>query len=206
MSHCPLCHSEGVPVDARYLDCTVCRARFLSPSLYLSAEAEKAEYELHNNDILDPRYQAFVQPVADSVLARHAPHESGLDYGSGPSSVIAQILQPHGFRMQAYDPFFRRDASLLDQTYDFITCSETVEHFHSPRAEFERLHRMLRPGGSLHISTLLYHDSIPFANWHYRRDPTHVFLYREETFEWIAKHVGFDHVQIQGRVITLLKF
>lgn len=203
---CPLCHCEAAPVDARYLDCTVCRARFLPPPLYLSAEAEKAEYELHNNDILDPRYQAFVQPVTESVLARHSPDASGLDYGSGPSSVIAHVLQPHGFRMQAYDPFFRRDAALLAQTYDFITCSETVEHFHAPRLEFERLHQMLRPGGSLYISTLLYHDSIPFANWHYRRDPTHVILYREETFSWIAKHLGFDHVQIQSRVITLLKF
>jgi 2-polyprenyl-3-methyl-5-hydroxy-6-metoxy-1,4-benzoquinol methylase len=108
--------------------------------------------------------------------------------------------------MQAYDPFFRRDAALLAQTYDIITCSETVEHFHSPRTEFERLHQMLRPGGSLYISTLLYHDSIPFANWHYRRDPTHVILYRRETFSWLAEHFGFDKLEIQGRVITLRKF
>jgi hypothetical protein len=65
---------------------------------------------------------------------------------------------------------------------------------------------MLNPGGTLYISTLLYHDSIPFANWHYRRDPTHVFLYRRETFSWIAEHFGFDKLEIQGRVIALKKF
>lgn len=205
MPHCPLCHSEATPVDARYLDCALCLSRFLHPSLFLPPDAEKAEYELHNNDILDPRYQAFVQPITASVLARHSSDASGLDYGSGPSSVIAHVLQPHGFRMQAYDPFFRRDAALLAQTYDFITCSETVEHFHAPRAEFERLHRMLRPGGTLHISTLLYHDSIPFANWHYRRDPTHVFLYRKETFSWIKENLRFSELHISHRLIRLTK-
>ncbi|MEN9838935.1 MAG: hypothetical protein RL177_414 [Bacteroidota bacterium] len=203
---CPLCHSESTPVDARYLDCTVCLSRFLHPSFFLPPDAEKAEYELHQNDIHDPRYQSFVRPITDAVIANHAPDAPALDYGSGADSVIAHVLSTHGFKMQAYDPFFRRDAALLDQTYDILTCSETVEHFHSPRTEFERLHQMLNPGGSLYISTLLYHDSIPFANWHYRRDPTHVFLYRRETFSWIAEHFGFDKLEIQGRVIALKKF
>lgn len=205
MPLCPLCRSAATPVDARYLDCTVCRSRFLHADHYLTPDAEKAEYELHENDIHDPRYQAFVSPIAESVIARHSPGDSGLDFGSGPASVIAHILHPYGFRMQAYDPFFRRDASLLDQTYDFITCSETVEHFHAPGAEFDRLHSLLKPGGTLHISTLLYHDSIPFENWHYRRDPTHVFLYRVETFEWIKETLRFSELHIAGRLVYLVR-
>jgi SAM-dependent methyltransferase len=205
MPLCPLCHSESTPVDSRYNDCTLCRARFLTPTLYLSADAEKAEYELHDNDIHDPRYQSFVRPLTDAVITTHAPDSSGLDVGSGADSVIAHVLTAHGFRMQAYDPFFRRNAALLVQTYDFITCSETVEHFHSPRVEFERLHQMLRPGGSLYISTLLYNESIPFANWHYRRDPTHVFIYRRETFSWLAEHLGFSSLRIGGRLIVLVR-
>jgi len=202
---CPLCDSEATPVDARYLDCTVCLSRFLHPSLFIPPDAEKAEYELHQNDIHDPRYQSFVRPITDAVIANHAPDAPALDYGSGAESVIAHVLSAHGFQMQAYDPFFRRDAALLAQTYDFITCSETVEHFHSPRTEFERLHQMLRSGGSLYISTLLYHDSIPFANWHYRRDPTHVFLYRRETFSWIRENLRFSELHIANRLIRLVK-
>ncbi len=203
---CPLCNSKSTPVDSKYLDCPTCLSRFLHPTHVLPPDAEKAEYELHNNDILDPRYQSFVKPITDAVLANHSPDQSCLDFGSGPASVIAHVLSSSGFQMAAYDPFFRRDASLLDQHYDFITCSETVEHFHSPRLEFERLHALLKPGGTLYISTLLYDDSIPFENWHYRRDTTHVFLYRAETFSWLAEHLGFDNLQIQGRLITLEKF
>ena len=32
-----------------------------------------------------------------------------------------------------------------------------------------------------------------FATWHYRRDPTHVVFYREETFAWLAAHFGWEH-------------
>ncbi len=203
---CPLCHSESIPVDSRYLDCTVCRSRFLHPSLFLPPDAEKAEYELHQNDIHDPRYQSFVRPITDAVIANHAPDAPALDYGSGAESVIAHVLRQAGFSMSQYDPFFRRDAPLLAQHYDIITCSETVEHFHSPRSEFTRLAALLNPGGTLYISTLLYHDSIPFANWHYRRDPTHVFLYRRETFEWLREVLRFSELHIDGRLIRLSKF
>jgi SAM-dependent methyltransferase len=203
---CPLCAASAAAVDIRYHECGLCRARFLPPALVLSPEAEKAEYALHENDILDPRYQAFVRPLADAVRRTQSPGQSGLDFGSGSASVLAHLLEPDGFRMQAYDPFFRPDVPLLSQTYDFITCCETAEHFLHPRIEFERLRSLLKPGGRLYLSTLLYDDSIPFANWHYRRDPTHVFIYRAETFHWIAKHLGFDELRIEGRVTILRKF
>jgi SAM-dependent methyltransferase len=202
---CPLCASPSTPVDARYHECGHCLGRFMDPALYLPPDAERAEYALHQNDIRDPRYQAFVKPLTDAVRQKQAPGQDGLDVGSGPASVIAHVLKPLGYRMQAYDPFFRPDLSLLAQTYDFITCSETAEHFHHPRTEFQRLQLLLRPGGRLYLSTLLYDDSIPFANWHYRRDPTHAFIYRAETIYWIAEHLGFDTVEIQGRVTTLRK-
>jgi hypothetical protein len=31
-----------------------------------------------------------------------------------------------------------------------------------------------------------------FANWHYRKDPTHVVFYREETFQTIASRRGWS--------------
>ena len=39
--------------------------------------------------------------------------------------------------------------------------------------------------------TLLQDDDAAFATWHYRRDPTHVVFYREETFSWLADHYGY---------------
>ncbi len=96
------------------------------------------------------------------------------------------MLVEAGHRMAVYDPFFEPDARALDRTYDFITCSETAEHFHDPAAEFRRLNAMLRPGGWLAVMTSFQPDGGKLANWRYLRDPTHVVLYCEETLRWIA--------------------
>jgi hypothetical protein len=35
-------------------------------------------------------------------------------------------------------------------------------------------------------------DDSRFAHWHYRRDPTHVVFYREETLRFLAAERGFS--------------
>jgi SAM-dependent methyltransferase len=100
--------------------------------------------------------------------------------------VLAAMLREAGHSVALYDPFFARDPSVLDGDYDFIVCSETVEHFHRPAEEFARLDRMLRHGGWLGIMTSFQPADEDFADWHYRRDPTHVVFYSAATFHWLA--------------------
>jgi hypothetical protein len=42
------------------------------------------------------------------------------------------MLAEAGHAMALYDPFFRPDPAALERDYDFITCTETAEHFHHP--------------------------------------------------------------------------
>ena len=71
-----------------------------------------------------------------------------------------------------------RDA--LQRDYDVITLSEVAEHLFEPAVEFERLGRLLKPGGWLGVMTCFQTDDTSFARWHYRRDPTHVVFYRSK--------------------------
>jgi len=50
-----------------------------------------------------------------------------------------------------------------------------------------QLDGLLKPGGLLAVMTCFQTDDTRFASWHYRRDPTHVVFYKEETLESIAK-------------------
>lgn len=107
--------------------------------------------------------------------------------------------------MTLYDPLFFNDALALETHYDFITCTEVVEHFHNPFGEFERLDKLLKPGGVLAVMTRFQTDDAAFANWHYRRDPTHVVFYREATFQTIAQKHHWQCEFVCANVVFLLK-
>ena len=149
---CSVCEAPEtsifVNVDGReYLRCKYCTATMLNPAQWLPAEAEFRQYQVHENSSTDSRYRKFLSKVATPLLKKLAPEKTGLDYGCGPVPVLAHILSEAGHSMSSFDPFFFPDKHLLDQTYDFITCTETIEHFHFPAKEFASFGRILRPGG-----------------------------------------------------------
>ena len=207
---CPVCRArEGQSHfcqagELAYLACAVCSARYLDPMFRPSAEAERAQYLLHENDPSDLRYRAFLARLATPLLERLAPGQHGLDYGCGPGPTLSLMLEEAGHRMTVYDPFFCPDAQVLTRQYDFVTCTEVAEHFHDPAAEFDRLAGLILPGGWLAVMTCFQTDDKRFANWHYRTDPTHVVFYREATFHWLARALGWC-CEIPRKDVALLK-
>ena len=192
---CPLCGAGGGSAittsdDRQYFRCASCALVYLHPRQRLSPAQERARYELHENDPADPDYVAFLRRLADPVMARLQPGARGLDFGCGPEPVLSQLLTSAGFPCAAYDPFFSPDEVLLNDRYEYVTCSEVVEHAHNPAAMFATLHRLLRPGGILGVMTRFYPGESEFPDWWYRRDPTHVCFYNEETMRWIAGQHG----------------
>ena len=187
-----------------YWRCGTCQATLLADAHLPTRTDEQARYAQHNNDPNDKAYRTFLQRVSDPLLKRLPAAQEGLDYGCGPGPALAHILGDAGHTMQIYDPIFFPDTDPLERDYDFITCTEVVEHFHHPRAEFQQLDRVLRPGGTLAIMTNFQTDDEQFANWHYRRDPTHVTFYREATFRSIAQDLEWI-CHIPARNIVMMQ-
>lgn len=194
---CPVCRSDATARFAAsaledYWICGRCEARFLDSARWLDRDAERAHYGWHQNDPSDAGYRHFLGRLVDRLLPRLTPGSSGLDYGCGPGPALAAMLREAGHEVALYDPFFAAGTDVLDRSYDFVTCTETAEHFHDPAAEFARLARLVRPGGWLGIMTCFQTDDARFAGWHYRKDPTHVVFYREATLRHIASCHGFS--------------
>ncbi len=203
---CTLCNSELIrKKDTLYYDCTTCKALIKDAAYYLTAEKEKARYEAHNNDVNDLRYQNFVMPITDYVFAHFLPTHKGLDFGSGTGPVVSSVLSKKKYDIQQYDPFFAPDKRVLNNRFDYIVSCEVFEHFHNPNQEINRLASILKPNGALLLMTMLYNDKIDFDTWHYRKDPTHVFIYRKETINFIAKTKNFDVEILTDRFITFRK-
>ena len=187
-----------------YWRCKSCEARFLDGRHRPTPQDEYADYLLHENDPDDPRYRRFLSKLVNPLLDRLGAGLSGLDYGCGPGPALVVMLREAGHEMALYDPFFHPDPSALGRAYDFITCTEVAEHFHRPADEFDRLDRMLRPGGWLGVMTCFQPTDERFANWHYRKDPTHVVFYRQATLRKIAAQLGWT-CQIPVKDVALMR-
>ncbi len=204
--NCTLCHTALTQkMDAFFFSCHNCSALIKVEDYYLTAEAEKATYQTHNNDINDIRYQNFVSPVTNYVINNFSEDSIGLDFGCGAAPVVTKILTDKGFNIKKYDPFFFANNDYLNYHYDYIVCCEVVEHFYYPAKEIEKLIGLLNTDGELIIHTMLYHDEIVFNNWHYRRDDTHVIIYTRETMEFIARRYRLTITQMNQRLIVLKK-
>ena len=204
--NCTLCTTFLIDkADNEYYICGTCNAYLKRDDLYFSKEEEKNHYENHNNDVNDTGYQTFTAPVTNVILEYCSTEMIGLDYGCGKGPVISHQLKAKGFFIDLYDPYFYPDTSYLNKTYDYIFSCEVFEHFYHPKEEINKLKNSLKQGGLLIVKTHLFNQQTDFKNWYYRKDLTHVFIYTFKTFEYIAKHFGFDVVLLTEKLIVLQK-
>jgi SAM-dependent methyltransferase len=207
-SKCPLCSAAArtavLELPARtYLECARCTLIFLHPDDRLLPLQEVLRYLEHENGAEDAGYVGFLRRLADPVCDVVPVGARGLDFGCGPAPVLGELLAAAGRPTSSYDPLFRPDDALLELRYDFVTCCEVAEHAHEPALLFDRLAGLLRPGGTLAVMTRFYGD-VPFENWWYRRDPTHVCFFNADTMRWVARRYGWrlelptEHVAIFG--------
>lgn len=196
MRDCPLCGSAAVPfVEAkgrRYFRCPVCQLIHLASEQHPTPDEERIRYELHQNGPDDQGYRGFLDQLTRPLVERLPSGARGLDYGSGPGPTLSVMMEEQGFNMRIYDPYFAPDTGVFEETYDFLTCTETAEHFFSPKVEFDRFNSLLAPGGWLAVMTQFFQEGQVFADWHYVNDPTHVSFYSAETMRWIAGRYGWQ--------------
>lgn len=207
---CPLCgetHNEFYFRDKRreYRQCRRCALVFVPAQQRLSADDEKAIYDLHENDVNDAGYVRFLTRMAEPLLQRLPQNAMGLEFGCGPGPALAQILEGAGHSVALYDLFYYPDQSVFDAQYDFITATEVVEHLYGPGEELARLWGCLKNGGWLGVMTKLVIDKERFANWHYKNDLTHVCFFSRETFEWLAEQFDAELTFVGADVVLLGK-
>jgi len=186
-----------------YLQCNRCSFVFVPAIFHPGPEEEKAEYDLHENNIADKGYRKFLSRLSDPLLNRLNPGLRGLDFGCGPGPALAVIMKEAGHTVDLFDLYYYPDESIFENTYDFITTTEVVEHLKNPHLVFDQLFQMLKPGGFLGIMTKLVTDYDAFCKWHYIQDKTHISFFSRETFYYLAEKYSVE-IEFTGRDVIIL--
>ncbi|WP_440903038.1 class I SAM-dependent methyltransferase [Catenovulum sp. SX2] len=213
-SLCPLCCSLDTHFyhqDKRrsYLQCRHCQLVFVPQQFHLSAQAEKAEYDKHDNSIADLGYQKFLSRTWAPLKARlnqQVPADiQGLDFGCGEGAVLSQMAKADGFSVLNYDLYYFPQTEVLQRKYQFITATEVIEHIADAHSVWSLLDRLLDNQGVLAVMTKRVLDTQAFATWHYKNDLTHICFYSEFTFAYLASKFNWTFEIIDKDVVFLTK-
>jgi len=178
---------------------------FLDPSSVLSEEKEFSHYQLHQNNPNDLNYRAFLNPAFQAVQQFVKESSSGLDFGCGPGPTLSIMLEEAGHTMQIYDKYFHDDKSSLSQKYDFITCTEVIEHISPLNIFLVQLISMLKPKAHLIVMTNCRDDKTVFSTWYYRQDPTHISFLNSKTAQVISEQYDLSLLQISTNLLVFQK-
>ena len=126
----------------------------------------------------------------------------GLDFGSGPGPTLSYMFEEAGLPCAIYDPFYADIPAVLEKTYDFLSCTEAMEHFYNPYEEIKRMLNLVKPNGWIGIMTQLVENRVAFKTWNYTADSTHVCYFSQETFRWLGTKFNL-HIEFPDQSVVL---
>jgi 2-polyprenyl-3-methyl-5-hydroxy-6-metoxy-1,4-benzoquinol methylase len=132
--------------------------------------------------------------------------ENALDFGSGPTPVLSEVLKKRHINVDCYDKFYQPAEIFQHKTYDLITSTEVFEHLEAPLETLTDLSTHVKSGGIVALMTLFHaNDHRQFLEWWYKRDKTHITFFTPKTIRVMAEKSGFDVIKEDGRRIAVLK-
>ena len=189
----------------KYFTCQNCDLIFRDPTQRPKPEEEQSRYKEHQN-LWNKTYEKYLNELWQP-LSSYIPKEAkkGLDFGCGATEGLKELLKDSSYSIESYDFYFKDDV-LKNSEYDFVYCSEVVEHFYNVKRNFDILIDTLKAGALLAVSTQKPPaDPEDFQTWYYRKDPTHVAFYNSKTWDWIAESMGFEVLYQENPIVILKK-
>ena len=208
---CKICHFptklfEDQQLQKHYFYCSNCQCISLDARYYLSSEKEHSLYDNHHNSLENEGYVKMFEDFLDFFWDDLTGKKNVLDFGSGPTPVLSQLLAKRDVHVDYYDKFYQPIQCFENQTYDLITSTEVFEHLDEPMSVLKLLADHLNPNGIIALMTLFHNDDeAHFLKWWYRRDPTHITFYTPKTIEILAHNCGLEVIKTDGKRIAVLQ-
>jgi len=214
--------------------CSSCGLNYLSPRLTQEAILKLYKDEAYyNSNISGQGYDEYMEISDNWVktftlrLKQVAPYKSSgkaLDIGCGPGYFLT-AAQKLGFDVYGLDPSdyivsqaqktwgdrvqlgLIESASYAPESFDLVVAFDTFEHIYDPKQFLSAIHKVLKPGGVLAITTpdpTSTLSKISGKNWVSYKLPEHVFYWSPETIRKVlADEYEVLEVRTAGQYATL---
>lgn len=110
-------------------------------------------------------------------------------YSTDISGYAVRLAKKHypdiKFSLQDMQELFTRD-----RNFDIVVAFDVVEHLKDPMIALMNAHKILKPGGTIILTT-------PNDYKHMSNDPTHINVKKPEAWKKILKRVGFKNIIIK---------
>jgi len=208
---CLICNTSvasfnDTQLNKKFFHCPSCELIFLDKKFHVSCGDEKKQYDHHNNSLENEGYVKMFDDFLDFTL-EHLHVKSALDFGSGPTPVLVELLKRRDLHVEHFDKFYQPKKIYKNKKYDLITSTEVFEHLDNPKEVLNLLSNHLNPNGVISLMTLFHtNKQDDFLKWWYRRDPTHITFFTPKTIEIMAKECNLKVLKHDNkRVISLQK-
>ena len=140
----------------------------------------------------------FVREVAESVpdgarvldvSAGEAPYRELFDHADYVTTDWAHSVHPGARAVDVVGP--ADDLPIDGESFDHILLTEVLEHTPDPTAVLSEMHRILRPGGRLHMTT-------PFV-WELHELPFDFYRYTPWALDRLMRDGGFAATDVEPR-------
>lgn len=206
---CPVCsadtHAYARDKVRSYLQCEACKLVFVPRTELISFQHERERYDHHQNLESDAEYHNYLRTIADEVIPHLEAGETGLDFGSGRTRLMEEILTASGYPTRSYDLFYYPDTDLLQKKWDFILMSEVIEHLRDPFTVMITLSSLLSNGGKIFIKTKFLPEREAFDQWFYKRDITHVQFFSPVSLDALTGLLGLRPHEKIGADLYLIR-
>ncbi len=159
-------------------------------------------------DYCEYRLKLFIQRLSKETVAGR----KMLDVGAGQSQYkpyfqhLEYVSQDLGIGDETWD-FSKIDIiseiysiPVSDQSFDYILCTQVMEHLKYPHEAFKEFSRILKPGGQLFVTCPL--------TWKEHQKPHDFFRYTQFSLKFLAEENNFEVVELSkegGKYITIAR-
>lgn len=209
---CPLCSSQGnefyrLEKKKRFFySCSNCSLIFQSRETCLSEEDEKARYEQHENTLENAGYRQWLESFIQDAFLPWYKEGNILDFGSGPSPALTELLKEQSYPVFSYDPYFS-PVWPADHPYHMFLVCEVLEHIKDPLKEFRKLYDQAAEDGILSLKTqfLPNFERESFRGWWYKEDPTHICFYSPRSLKVLGELSGWNLIFHDQKSLAIYK-